>query len=114
MKKDLLYAVIGAGNGGIAMAGYLSLIGYKVNLYNRTLDNILPLIQRPKISLTGEVQGEGKLNLVTNNVGDAIEDANIIMVTVPAMGHYHLAKAMAPHLKDGQIIILNPGRTGGA
>lgn len=114
MKKDLVYAVIGAGNGGIAMAGYLSLLGYKVNLYNRTLDSILPLIESPKIRLTGEVEGEGKLKLVTNSIEEAIEDANIIMVTVPAMGHYHLAKAMAPHLKDGQIIVLNPGRTGGA
>jgi len=36
------------------------------------------------------------------------------MVTIPATGHYTIAKAMAPHLKDGQIIVLNPGRTGGA
>ena len=79
MKKDLVYAVIGAGNGGIAMAGYLSLLGYKVNLYNRTLDSILPLIESPKIRLTGEVEGEGKLKLVTNSIEEAIEDANIIM-----------------------------------
>ncbi|MCF6464637.1 NAD/NADP-dependent octopine/nopaline dehydrogenase family protein [Clostridium sp. Cult2] len=114
MKKDLVYAVIGAGNGGVTMAGYLSLIGYKVNLYNRTLENIIPLIEESKIKLTGEVQGEGKLNIVTNNIEEAIKDAHIIMVTVPAMGHYNLARTMAPHLKDGQIIVLNPGRTAGA
>ncbi|GMG96671.1 NAD/NADP-dependent octopine/nopaline dehydrogenase family protein [Tepidimicrobium xylanilyticum] len=114
MKRDLVYAVIGAGNGGIAMAGYLSLLGYKVNLYNRTLENILPLIDSPLIGLTGEVEGEGKLNMATNQIEEAIEGADIIMVTIPAMGHYDLAKEMAPHLKEGQIIVLNPGRTGGA
>lgn len=114
MKRDLNYAVIGAGNGGLAMAGYLSFIGYKVNLYNRTLENILPLIERPVIKLSGEVEGHGKLNIVTNNIGEAIEGADIIMVTVPAMGHYQLAKQMAPYLEDDQIIVLNPGRTGGA
>lgn len=114
MKKDLVYAVIGAGNGGIAMAGYLSLLGYKVNLYNRTLENILPLIERPVIRLSGEIEGKGRLNLATNQIQEAIEDADIIMVTIPAMGHYNLAKAMAPYLRDGQIIVLNPGRTGGA
>src|SRR5690606_40839096 len=98
MKKDLVYAVIGAGNGGIAMAGYLSLLGYKVNLYNRTLENILPLIERPVIRLSGEIEGEGRLNLATNQIQEAIEDADIIMVTIPAMGHYNLAKAMAPYL----------------
>lgn len=38
MKKELTYCVIGAGNGGLAMAGYLAKNGYKVNLYNRTLE----------------------------------------------------------------------------
>lgn len=114
MKRDLVYAVIGAGNGGIAMAGYLSQIGYRVNLYNRTLENIVPLIRKPRIKLSGEVEGEGRLNIVTNNIKDAISGADIIMVTVPAMGHYNLAMAMTPYLKDDQIIVLNPGRTGGA
>ena len=114
MSKDLSYAVIGAGNGGLAMAGYLSLIGYKVNLYNRTLANILPLVKTRKIKLSGEAEGEGKLNIVTDNIGEAIYGADIIMVTVPAMGHFNIAQQMSPFLENGQIIILNPGRTGGA
>jgi opine dehydrogenase len=36
------------------------------------------------------------------------------MVVVPATGHRFIAEQIAPHLKDGQIIVLNPGRTGGA
>jgi len=39
---------------------------------------------------------------------------DIIMVTSPATSHYDLARLMAPYLDDGQIIVLNPGRTGGA
>ena len=38
----------------------------------------------------------------------------MIMVVVPASGHGDIARSCAPHLRDGQIIILNPGRTGGA
>lgn len=114
MTIRLNYCVIGAGNGGMAMAGYLAMIGYKVNLYNRTLEHILPLIKKPIISLTGAEKGVGKLNKVTSIMKEAINDADIIMVTVPAMGHYEMAREMAPHLKDGQIIVLNPGRTGGA
>ncbi|MSU01495.1 NAD/NADP-dependent octopine/nopaline dehydrogenase family protein [Tissierella pigra] len=110
----LKFSIIGAGNGGIAMAGYLAMIGYEVNLYNRTLENILSLINNPTISLTGEVTGKGKLNKVTNIMEEAIDGADIIMVTVPAMGHYQMAIEMTPYLKDGQIIVLNPGRTGGA
>lgn len=113
MKKTK-FCVIGAGNGGLAMAGYLSMIGYSVNLYNRTLDKILPLIENPEITITGEENGTGRLNKATANIEEAIRDVDVIMVTIPAIGHYFLAKEMAPHLKDGQIIVLNPGRTGGA
>ncbi|MCK9443304.1 MAG: NAD/NADP octopine/nopaline dehydrogenase family protein [Tissierellaceae bacterium] len=114
MKKELKYSIIGAGNGGMAMAGYLAMLGYEVSLYNRTLANILPLIENPFISLTGEITGTGILKKVTNIMKDAIEGADMIMVTVPAIGHYQIAVEMAPYLVDGQVIVLNPGRTGGA
>jgi opine dehydrogenase len=39
---------------------------------------------------------------------------DIAMVVVPATAHSHVAEMLAPHLKDGQIVVLNPGRTGGA
>lgn len=114
MIRDITYCVIGAGNGGMAMAGYLAKSGYRVNLHNRTLNNIIPLIKKPIISLTGEETGFGILNKVTNNMKEAIEGSDIIMVTIPAMGHYSMAVEMAPYLRNGQIIVLNPGRTGGA
>ncbi len=114
MKKELNYCIIGAGNGGIAMAGYLSMMGYSVNLYNRTPERLFPLMKEKTISLTGEVEGFGILNKVTSDIKEAVEDMDVIMVTIPAMGHSEIAKEMAPYLKDGQIIILNPGRTGGA
>lgn len=114
MKRELKYSIIGAGNGGMAMAGYLALLGYEVSLYNRTLANILPLMENPFISLTGEITGTASLKKVTNIMKDAIEGADMIMVTVPAIGHYQIAVEMAPYLEDGQIIVLNPGRTGGA
>lgn len=111
---NVRYAVIGAGNGGMAMAGYLALRGFSVNLYNRTREKLESLIDNPVITLSGSVEGKGVLNMVTDRIGEAIQDVDIIMVTVPATGHCHMAKAMAPYLRDGQIIVLNPGRTGGA
>lgn len=114
IKNKTCYAIIGAGNGGMAMAGYLAMRGYTVNLYNRTLGHILPLIENPCIKLTGEEEGIGRLNLVSDKIGEVIKDADVIMVTIPAIGHYNIAKKMASYLKEGQIIVLNPGRTGGA
>jgi opine dehydrogenase len=36
------------------------------------------------------------------------------MVVVPAFAHCSIAETCTPHLRDGQVILLNPGRTGGA
>ena len=35
------------------------------------------------------------------------------MVVVPATGHRYIARMSAPYLKENQIVVLNPGRTGG-
>jgi len=112
--EDVRYAVIGAGNGGLAMAGYLGLMGFPVTLYNRSLKKIETLIKEPKILLSGAVEGEGQLSAVTNNINEAIKGSDIIMITTPATAHRELAEQMAPYLDDGQIIVLNPGRTCGA
>jgi opine dehydrogenase len=45
---------------------------------------------------------------------DAVANADIIMVVLPSTAHADVAASAAPHLRDGQIVILNPGRTGGA
>jgi opine dehydrogenase len=111
---DVRFAVIAGGNGGLAMAGYLAYKGFSVNLYNRTQARIQSLIDDPRINLSGSIEGAGTLNLVTSNLKEAIQETDIIMVTAPATGHYDLARLMAPYLDDGQIIVLNPGRTGGA
>ena len=57
-----------------------------------------------------KLKAKGKIKYGYSNIDEAIKGVDIIMVTIPAMGHYQLAKQMAPHLEDGHIIVLNPGR----
>jgi opine dehydrogenase len=108
------FCVVGAGHGGMAMAGHLALMGWRVNFLNRTAERILPVQMRGGIEVTGEIDGFASLNLVTCDAAQAIMNADIVMVVVPATAHRDIVKMIAPHLKDGQIVVLNPGRTGGA
>lgn len=108
------FCVLGAGHGGQALAAHLSLLGFDVSLYNRTFARIKQIKALGGINLEGEVKGFAKISVVTDKIGEAIEGREIIMVVVPAYAHRPLAEAMAPYLEDGQKIILNPGRTGGA
>jgi opine dehydrogenase len=111
------FAVIGAGHGGKAMAAHLALMGFAVNLYNRTSDHVEIIKKRGGIELEsteGGPHGFGELALVTSNIGEAIKKMEVIMVVLPSSAHRDIAKALAPHLKNGQIVILHPGRTCGA
>jgi len=112
--KKLKFAVVGAGNGGQAFAGYLAYKGYSVNLYNRTLKKVEEIKKRGYIDLKGIITGRGNLNLVTDDMEKTLKDVDVIMVVVPASGHKFIANEIAPFVTENQYIILNPGRTGGA
>lgn len=111
------FTVIGAGNGGKAMAAHLAIMGQQVTLFNRTFSHIEIIAKRGGIDLVspqGGPQGFGPIQKVTDNIEEAIKDADVIMVVVPSSSHADIACLVAPYLKDGQIVILHPGRTCGA
>ena len=117
MSAETRYVVIGAGHGGKAMAAHLALMGFPVTLYNRTPENVAVIKERGEIELTsyeGGPHGFGRLTQVTSNIAEALNQAEVIMLVVPSTAHACIAQEAAPHLRDGQIVVLNPGRTGGA
>jgi opine dehydrogenase len=99
------------------MAAHLALMGFDVALYNRTPEHIQGILARGGIDLEG---GEGgphgfsHLALVTSDIKEAAQHADVLMVVVPSSAHASIAAKLAPHLRDGQIIVLHPGRTCGA
>lgn len=107
-------AILGAGNGGQSAAGHLALLGHRVRLYDRFHEVVEPLMQEQRIHLTGAIEGHGQLECVTDDVATAVSGAEVILVTVPGFAFEYLATEMAHHLKEGQIVILHPGGTGGA
>lgn len=118
-KEYPKFAVLGAGHGGTAMAGHLSLMGFDVSLYNRSIERLRPIIAAGGVDILSDYgdilpRGFASIGLVSDNAAEAIAGRDIIMVVVPATAHRYIAEQIAPHLVDGQFVILNPGRTGGA
>ena len=107
-------AVIGAGNGGQSIAGYLSLQGNEVSLYDIDDARIRDLQSKGGISLEGRVKGFGEVACITKDIAEAVKGAKIIMVATVANAHRAVANSIAPFVEEGQVIILNPGRTCGA
>lgn len=112
--KELRFCVLGAGHGGLAMAGHLGIMGFNVNLFNRGEQRIRPVDKRGGIKIEGEIHGFGKVGMACKDVETCLDGVDILMVVVPANGHHFLAKICAPFLREDQVVILNPGRTGGA
>lgn len=116
LDYELQIAVIGAGHGGKAMAAEMAVRGYTVRLYNRSYEHIEDIAARGGIEVTLEdgQQVFGPIPYVTSDMAFALAGAKLVMIVVPASAHRDIALACAPHLRDGQIVVLNPGRTGGA
>lgn len=117
-KENPRFAILGAGHGGTAMAGHLSLLGFDVSLYNRGDDRIRAIKDSGGLEIITNSDripsGFAEIKIVTSDIAQAIAGKDIIMVVLPALAHRFIAEQLAPHLVDKQIIVLNPGRTGGA
>jgi opine dehydrogenase len=112
MKK---IAVIGAGNGGVSMGAYMSLSGARVNIYDKFPEAIREIKEAGGIELSGvSLNGFAKFDVVSSEIKEVIDGCKLIMIVTPAFAHKAMAKECAEHLVDGQIIVLHPGRTGGA
>jgi len=107
-------SIIGAGNGGQAMAGHFALLGHEITLYNISKEAVRPIFETKQIALNDKITGLASLHHVTDNIEEAIKDAEVVMITTTANAHRELAVKMAAFAQDGQIFVLNPGRTLGA
>jgi opine dehydrogenase len=110
-------AVVGAGNSGFGLSADLAFRGFETRLYElpEFVKTIEPLAASQTLRLRG-IRGEGaaRLAMITTDAGAAMRGADIVFVVVPAYGHRQVAAVMAPHLRDGDLIVIQPGNFGGA
>ncbi len=113
--ERLRFAILGAGAGGQSMAGILSSQGYSVRLFDKNEEKLNGLhALGDTITVTGKIECQGKPELITNDFDAAVRDVDVYMVTTTTDAHEEMAHKLVPYLRDGQIIMLNPGHVGGA
>ncbi len=107
--------IIGAGNGGAAIAGDMTLAGHHCRLFEfpEYRENIEPVMAQGGIRVTGIARtGFAKLVLATIDLAEAVRGADLIMVATQALAHERVARELVPHLSEGQTVILWPGSGG--
>lgn len=114
MNAQRTWAIIGGGNGGQAMAGHLAILGEKVRLYDVMQETVGELNATREITLHHAVEGTGRIEFATADIGEAMEGADNIILVLPSIYHESMARKMVPHLKDGQVVLLHPEASCGA
>jgi opine dehydrogenase len=107
-------AVLGGGNGSFAAAGDFALGGHDVRLWRRDADMIAAHhAAGSRVALKdASGQHEVKLALVTADIAEAVGGAELILCPAPAFAQPDIARQLAPHLSDGQVVFLPPATFG--
>lgn len=105
--------VLGGGNGSYAAAADLAGLGHDVTLWRRDRQALQAVLATRRLTLK-DVSGvrDVILSRVTADIGKAVRGAELIVVPTPAFAQEDIARALAPHLADGQVIFLPPGTFG--
>src|SRR6266481_7368302 len=115
---DKTVAIIGAGIGGIYLAAELGMLGCKLRLHDLDDSRLAEIRTRGGIDVArvngGPNTGFAATERVTTDLAAAIDGADVIVVVTGGNAQETVAASLAPLLRDGQIILLIQGNTGGA
>ena len=106
--------MLGGGNGSFAAAGDFALAGHEVSLWRRDAQAVTAHRAAGSRILVKDANGRHNVRLdhVTTDIAQAVRDAELILCPTPAFAQKAIAKLLAPHLRDGQVIFLPPGTFG--
>ena len=108
MSEKLKVAILGAGNGGQAIAGWMASKGCDVGITDLFPEYLTPLHKLEKLELFGAVTAEGSCT-IHDNPAECVRGVDIVLMVTAAPGHKRLIEKAAPALSDGQIFIVTPG-----
>jgi opine dehydrogenase len=106
-------AVLGAGPGGLAAAAGLASRDHDVALFNRTRPRLEPILDRGGVAMEGDdVNVFVPLPFVTTDIKEAMANAEVVLMAVPAFAQRPLLELCLPHLRPGSTLVLLSGSAG--
>jgi opine dehydrogenase len=98
----------------LAAAGDLALAGHDMRLWRRNPADIDAHRAAGGLIAVKDFGGRREIrpSLLTADIAEAISGADLIVCPVPATAHADIARVLAPHLADGQVVFLPPGSFG--
>jgi opine dehydrogenase len=112
-SSHMKIAILGGGHGCYAAAADLAEAGHEVSLWRRDAAALQPVIDSGSIVLK-DADGSRAVTVAraTADIGAALAGAELIVIPSPAIAQADIARRLAPHLSDGQVVFLPPGTFG--
>jgi opine dehydrogenase len=111
---DTTVAIIGAGIGGVYLAAELGMLGCKLRLHDLDDSRLADIRARGGIDVDGPTGGFAAIERVTTDLATAVDGADLIIIVTGGNAQETVASGLAPLLRDGRIILLIQGNTGGS
>ena len=111
---DATVAIVGAGIGGVYLAAELGMLGCRLRLHDLDDSRLSDIRARGGIEVEGEQAGFAAIERVTTDPAAAVDGADVIVIVTGGNHQAGAARGLAPLLRDGQIILLIQGNTGGS
>ena len=107
--------ILGGGNGAFAAAAHLGREEHQISIFSPFEEELDSIIKEGGITLKGCLGEDFVKGIqVCKQLAQAVKNADIVMVIVPAIFHAEYARLLTSLLEEGQILFLNPGHSGGA
>jgi opine dehydrogenase len=107
-------AIIGAGIGGLYLIAELGVAGFKLRLHDIDDSKLSEIRARGGVDVEGESGGFAAVEHATTDLPSAVDGADVIIVVTGGNAQAVVARSLAPLLRDGQVILLIQGNTGGS
>jgi len=100
-------AILGTGGIGLATAAWLSHYGHEPVLWSPSGNGTRELaVPGSQLHYSGVIEGKCNPSLA-DHISEALAGTDAVIIAAPGNAHRHIMRAMAPHLLDGQTVIIN-------
>jgi opine dehydrogenase len=106
--------IIGAGIGGIYLVAELGIAGFKLRLHDIDDSKLSEIRAHSGVDVEGESGGFATVERATTDLPSAVDGADVIIVVTGGNSQAVVARSLAPLVRDGQVILLIQGNTGGS
>jgi opine dehydrogenase len=113
-ERDDVWAVIGGGMGGKGLAAQLGSDGRRVRIHDIDERAIAGIKAAGGLHVEGGARGFAPVEHAGTDIAAILDGADFILVCTYGNAHGEVARQVAPHLRDRQVVVLIQGHFGGA